>query len=92
MSDVQNAFPSCSNKRFQKSLESKTEEEKNKKSEGEPGEGVFNKTLATAPPLLRQCACARARACVCVPRVGNTLHDGLVPPHGHAGVLGGDDD
>lgn len=65
---------------------------KKKKSEGEPGEGVFNKTLATAPPLLRQCACARARACVCVPRVGNTLHDGLVPPHGHAGVLGGDDD
>lgn len=32
--------------------------------------------------------------CVCVKRVpgiGNTLHDGLVSSHGHAGVLGGDD-
>lgn len=27
-----------------------------------------------------------------VPRVGDTLDDGLVSPHGYAGVLRGDDD
>lgn len=26
-----------------------------------------------------------------VPCIGNTLHDGLVSTHGHAGILGGDD-
>lgn len=37
---------------------------------------------------------ARLRVCLCenVPRVGDTLDDGLVSPHGYAGVLRGDDD
>lgn len=86
MSDVQNAFPSCSNKRFQKSFESKTEEEKKNQR------GSREKVFSTRRSQPRLDFCVSVRVCVCVPRVGNTLHDGLVPPHGHTGVLGGDDD
>lgn len=89
MSDVQNAFPSCSNKRFQKSFESKTEEREKKNPRGSR-EKAFS--TRRSQPRLRFCVSEGACVRVCVPRVGNTLHDGLVPPHGHAGVLGGDDD
>lgn len=86
MSDVQNAFPSCSNKRFQKSFESKKARAKKNPR------GSQEKVFLTSRSQLRLDFCISVCVCVCVPRVGNTLHDGLIPSHGHAGVLGGDDD
>lgn len=45
-------------------------------------------TLAFFLGLLGTRACLRYN----LPRIGNALHDRFVPPHGYAGVLGGDDD